>query len=54
MYFAGAVVLGLVYLGASVRFWKCRDNAHARRLLRTSFLYLPAILLLLVLDTLPA
>jgi protoheme IX farnesyltransferase len=53
-YFAGALVLGLVYLIAAVRFWGCVSEATARGLLHTSFVYLPAILLLLVLNPMPA
>jgi protoheme IX farnesyltransferase len=54
IYFAGALVLGLHYLIAAARFWSSVSDATARRLLRASFLYLPAILLLLVLNPMPA
>jgi protoheme IX farnesyltransferase len=48
-YFAGALLLGLVYLGASVRLLLDPDNVtRARRLFRISLLYLPALLTLLV------
>jgi protoheme IX farnesyltransferase len=50
LYFAGALILGLVYLGAAARFWMETSDLSARRLLRTSFVYLPAILLLLLLN----
>jgi protoheme IX farnesyltransferase len=50
LYFAGALALGLYYLAASARFWADVSDASARRLMRASFLYLPLILLLLVLD----
>jgi heme o synthase len=50
LYFAGALVLGLVYLSAAARFWWDPTDLGARRLLRTSFVYLPAILLLLLLN----
>jgi protoheme IX farnesyltransferase len=53
-YFAGALALGLFYLAYSVRFWSDVSDPTARRLLRASFLYLPAVLLLLLLDPLPA
>lgn len=53
-YFAGAFALGLFYLAAAVRFWAHADDASARRLMRASFVYLPAILLLLLLNPLPA
>jgi heme o synthase len=49
-YFAGALVLSLIYLFASVRFWLDASDLRARRLLRTSFVYLPAVLLLLLLN----
>jgi protoheme IX farnesyltransferase len=50
LYFAGALGLGVLYLGDAVRFWLEVTDRGARRLLMTSFLYLPAILLLLVLN----
>jgi len=53
-YFVGALVLGLVYLAAAVGFWTSVSDSTARRLLRTSFIYLPAVLLLLVLNPMPA
>jgi protoheme IX farnesyltransferase len=49
VYFAGALVLGLIYLGDAVRFWLEVSDLRARRLLLTSFVYLPAILMLLLL-----
>ena len=52
-YFAGALALGLFYLAASVRFWADVSDASARRLLRASFLYLPAVLALLLLNPRP-
>jgi protoheme IX farnesyltransferase len=53
IYFAGAALLGLVYVSAAASFWLDVSDARARRLLRTSFVYLPAILILLVLNPLP-
>jgi protoheme IX farnesyltransferase len=53
-YFAGALALGLYYLLAAVRFWRDVSDASARRLLRASIFYLPAVLLLLLLNPLPA
>jgi heme o synthase len=50
VYFAGALLLGLWYLFAAARFWLEASDRRARRLLRTSFVYLPAILLLLLLN----
>ena len=52
-YFVGALLLGLFYLTASVRFWAGVSDLTARRLLRASFLYLPAVLALLLLNPLP-
>ena len=54
LYFAGALVLGLVYLTPRPGSGPSVSDATARRLLRTSFVYLPAVLLLLVLNPMPA
>jgi protoheme IX farnesyltransferase len=54
LYFVGALVLGLFYLRSAARFWTGVSESSARRLLRTSFVYLPAVLLLLVLNPMPA
>ena len=53
-YFAGSLALGLFYLVGAVRFWADVSDATARKLLGASFLYLPAVLLILVLNPLPA
>ena len=53
VYFAGALFLGLWYLFAAARFWREASDRQARRLLRTSFVYLPVILLLLLLNPVP-
>ena len=53
-YFLGALTLGFLYLGAAIQFWTCVSESTARRLLRMSFLYLPVVLILLVLNPLPA
>ncbi len=53
-YFAGALALGIFYLVYSVRFWADVSDSSARRLLRASIIYLPLILLLLLLNPLPA
>ncbi len=53
VYFAGALLLGLAYLGDAVRFWLEVSDLRARRLLVTSFVYLPAILILLLLNPMP-
>jgi len=53
VYFYGALLLGLLYLLEAVRFWWEACDLRARLLLRASFVYLPAILVLLLLDPLP-
>lgn len=53
IYFAGAMLLGFFYVVAAARFWVEASDRRARRLLRASFLYLPAILLLLLLNPMP-
>ena len=50
IYFVGALVLGLIYLEKSIRFWSDVSDANARRLLRASFLYLPLVLVLLLIS----
>ena len=49
----GACLLGLLYLVEAARFWLEASDRRARRLLRASFLYLPAILILLLLNPVP-
>jgi protoheme IX farnesyltransferase len=53
-YFLGALLLGIGYLTAAIRFWIAVSEASARRLMLWSFLYLPSVLVLLLLDPLPA
>ncbi len=53
IYTAGAFLLGLFYLADAGRFWLDATDRRARRLLYSSFLYLPAILILLLLDSKP-
>jgi protoheme IX farnesyltransferase len=53
IYFVGAFFLGLYYLGEAVCFGRDVGDARARQLLKASFLYLPAILFLLLLDPMP-
>jgi protoheme IX farnesyltransferase len=43
VYFAGALVLGLVLLGVTWRFARARSRPHARWLFVASILYLPAL-----------
>ncbi len=53
-YFIGALFLSFLYFADALRFSMDISDRAARRLLRTSFLYLPAILALLLLNPLPA
>lgn len=53
LYFFGSLWLGVYYLAAAVRFWLNVSDSTARRLMMASFLYLPAILLLLLLGAWP-
>ncbi len=50
LFLIGALLLGAGFLGSAVRFWLWRSSVQARRVLRASLLYLPALLLLLILD----
>jgi heme o synthase len=50
VYFAGALVLGLVYLGFGLAFARDRSTARARALMFSSILYFPAVLLVMLLD----
>jgi heme o synthase len=49
-YFFGALALGLAYLAYGFRMGRERTGGAARRLLRMSVLYLPALFVLLALD----
>jgi len=50
LFLIGALLLGLGYLASTVQFWVGRSVFEARKVLRASLLYLPALLLLLILD----
>jgi heme o synthase len=50
LFLIGALLLGLGYLASTVQFWVGRSVLEARKVLRASLLYLPALLLLLILD----
>jgi protoheme IX farnesyltransferase len=52
LYFAGALVLGLVYLGFGLAFARSRSTSGARWLMLASILYFPAVLLVMLLDRL--
>jgi protoheme IX farnesyltransferase len=50
VYLLGAVLLGIGFLGSTVEFAAQASEASARRVLRASLVYLPALFLLLLLD----
>jgi len=50
LYLAGAPLLGLAFFACTLGFLRCASMANARRVLRGSLLYLPAVLALLLLD----
>jgi protoheme IX farnesyltransferase len=50
VYFAGAVGLGLGFLVPALAFRRARSLSRARRVVRTSLLYLPGLFALLLLD----
>jgi protoheme IX farnesyltransferase len=50
LYLAGAILLGLTFLGSAVGFQRTQSLSEARRVLRVSLLYLPGLLALLLLD----
>lgn len=53
IYFAAAVVLGLIFLWTAIRFAVRRDERSARTVLFASLLYLPALLIAMTLDKAP-
>jgi len=50
VYLVGALLLGLMFLLATLGFWQEKTTTQARRVLRASLLYLPLILALLLLE----
>jgi heme o synthase len=54
VYPVGAGILGFAFLGYGLHFARLRDRSSARRLFLASAVYLPALLILLVLDRLAA
>jgi heme O synthase-like polyprenyltransferase len=48
MYFWGAFFLGLLFLAASVRMAREKSQASARKLLLTSVIYLPLLMILMM------
>jgi protoheme IX farnesyltransferase len=53
VYFVAALLLGIVFLGSGVGLVMTPTRAGARRLLFTSLIYLPALLLVMALDRVP-
>jgi protoheme IX farnesyltransferase len=49
-YLTGALILGAIFLAFGIHFARSRDRLAARRLFVVSALYLPALLILLMLD----
>jgi protoheme IX farnesyltransferase len=54
IYFGGALALGVAYLGFCLAFAGRRSTGGARRLMLASLLYLPAVLVVMLLDRLAA
>jgi len=50
VYFSGALAIGLVILSVALSFARDRSLGNARRLLKTSVLYLPLLLFLILAD----
>ena len=50
VYLLGAVVLGVGFLACALGFLQTRSSAQARRVLRASLIYLPALFALLLVD----
>ena len=50
VYFAGALALGITYLGFGIGFARSRDTRGARWLMLASIVYFPAVLLVMLLD----
>jgi protoheme IX farnesyltransferase len=51
IYFIGAIFIGAAMLAAAVFMWNIRTLAAARRVLMASVFYLPALLVLIVIDS---
>ncbi len=50
VYFSGALLIGFIILSGALSFARDRSVGNARRLLRSSILYLPLLLLLILVD----
>ena len=50
LYFSGALLIGLLILSVALSFTRDRSVGNARRLLKSSILYLPLLLLLILVD----
>ncbi|MDZ7292095.1 MAG: heme o synthase [candidate division KSB1 bacterium] len=49
-YFAGALILSVLFLACGIAVVRCRTHLAVRRLLRASLVYLPALFVLMALD----
>ncbi len=52
LYLAGALATGLAFLGTGWRFHRTRSNGDARKVFTASLVYLPALMLVMILDRL--
>jgi protoheme IX farnesyltransferase len=52
VYLIGSLTIGISFLFLGVHLWSAKTNASARRLFYGSLIYLPALLILIVIDTL--
>ena len=52
VYLAGAFALGAAFLAAGWRFYRTRSNGDARRVFAASLAYLPALMLVMIIDRL--
>jgi protoheme IX farnesyltransferase len=50
IYLVGAIVLGIMFLASTIGFGRSHSIAQARRVLRASLIYLPALLAMLLVD----
>lgn len=50
VYFAGAVIAGMLFLGASIPFYRHHSREKALLILKSSVIYLPVILVLIIVD----
>jgi protoheme IX farnesyltransferase len=50
LYLSGTLVIGLLMLMVALSFARDRSTGNARRVLKTSVLYLPLLLVLIIVD----